>query len=228
MSWLATRQQMVVEQLQARGIRDRRVLEAMMRVPREKFLPEELKEYAYDDRALPIDCRQTISQPYIVALMAEALELTGNERVLDVGTGSGYQAAVLSHLAKEVISIERHAPLSRAAAQKLAELGYENVECVVGDGTLGWPAKAPYQGILVAAAAAFVPPALIEQLDEGGRLVIPVGDSIDQMLRRYRKKGEHVEVRDLGPCRFVPLIGAQQPPPTEQAEEESKPPDPEH
>jgi len=205
---------MVADQLAARGIRDPRVLDAMLRVPREKFLPPELREHAYSDRALPIDCDQTISQPYIVALIAEGLELSGDERVLDVGTGSGYQAAVLGQLAREVISIERHGPLSRAAAARLAELNYENVRCVIGDGTLGWAASAPYQGIVVAAAAVDVPEALIDQLDEGGRLVIPVGDPENQSLRQFRRRGNYLEVRDLSPCRFVPLVGAQSLPPT--------------
>jgi len=200
---------MVADQLMSRGIRDRRVLEAMLRVPRERFLPEALEEYAYDDRALPIDCRQTISQPYIVALMAEALELSGDERVLDVGTGSGYQAAVLAQLAKEVISIERHGPLSLEAARRLTDLGYDNIQCVIGDGTLGWPAKSPYDGILVAAGAARCPPALVEQLAEGGRLVIPIGPGVDQMLKRLRKTDSRIEVENLSACRFVPLIGAQ-------------------
>lgn len=191
------------------GIRSPRVLEVMGRVPRERFVPEGVRHLAYADRALPIACDQTISQPYIVALMTDALQLTGGEHVLEVGTGSGYQTAVLAELAGEVISIERHEPLSREAGRVLAELGYKNVQLIVGDGTLGWPARAPYDRILVAAAAGQVPPALEQQLAEGGTLVIPVGPAQQQTLEAYRKVGGRLISEPLSGCRFVPLVGAE-------------------
>lgn len=207
-SFHALRQEML-EQLADREIRSHDVLSAMARVPREKFVPEGVRHLAYADRALPIACDQTISQPYIVALMTEALTLTGSERVLEIGTGSGYQTAILAELAGSVVSIERHAELSREAQRVLDELGYANVELIVGDGTLGWPEGAPYDRILVAAAAAQVPPALIEQLAEGGTLVIPVGASDGQVLEAYRKLGGKLHAEPLSGCRFVPLVGAQ-------------------
>jgi len=191
------------------GIRSPSVLEVMGRVPRERFVPEGVRHLAYADRALPIACEQTISQPYIVALMTEALHLKGGERVLEIGTGSGYQTAVLAELAGDVISIERHEPLSQEAARVLAELGYKNVQLIVGDGTLGWPEGAPYDRILVAAAAAHVPPALEEQLAEGGTLVIPVGPAQQQTLEAYRKVGGRLVAEPLSGCRFVPLVGAE-------------------
>lgn len=207
--WDDQRREMVETQLAARGIVDPRVLTAMARVPRERFLPPELRRHAYDDCALPIDCRQTISQPYIVALMTEALGLVGHERVLEVGTGSGYQAAVLAELARDVLTIERHAALSHQAQRTLTELGYENIQFEIGDGTKGYPPAAPYDGIVVAAAAAQCPPALWEQLVEGGTLVIPLGPPGDQVLQAIRKRHGRPDVRVLSPCRFVPLIGAQ-------------------
>lgn len=191
------------------GIRSPSVLGVMGRVPRERFVPEGVRHLAYADRALPIACDQTISQPYIVALMTEALALKGGERVLEIGTGSGYQTAVLAELAGEVISIERHEPLSQEAARVLDELGYKNVQLIVGDGTLGWPEGAPYDRILVAAAAAHVPPALEEQLAEGGTLVIPVGPAQQQTLEAYRKVGGRLVAEPLSGCRFVPLVGAE-------------------
>jgi len=205
----AAKVEMLRRQLRGRGIGDRRVLTAMANVPRERFLPAELWDEAYADRALCIDCGQTISQPYMVALMSEALELNGTERVLEVGTGSGYQTAVLAELASEIISIERHAELSRGAGAILAEMGCRNVTLVVGDGTLGWLARAPYDRILVTAAAAHVPPALFEQLAEGGILVIPTGSIDSQVLEAVRKVGGHPERKGLSGCRFVPLIGEQ-------------------
>jgi protein-L-isoaspartate(D-aspartate) O-methyltransferase len=192
-----------------RGIASPRVLAAMARVPRERFVSEGVRHLAYADRALPIACDQTISQPYIVALMTEALGLKGHERVLEIGTGSGYQAAVLAELAQHVVTVERHAELSREAARVLAECGYPNVECVVGDGTQGWPDGAPYDAILVAAAAARVPSALGEHLAEGGTLVIPVGASDGQVLEAYHKIGGKLHAEPLTGCRFVPLVGAQ-------------------
>ncbi|MBI3463748.1 MAG: protein-L-isoaspartate(D-aspartate) O-methyltransferase [Planctomycetes bacterium] len=203
------RWKMVRDQLEKRGITSQSVLEAMGRVPRERFMPPELLDEAYADRALSIDCGQTISQPYIVALMTQALALTGGEKVLDVGTGSGYQAAILSLLAREVISIERHAELSEEAGEVLDELGCDNVRLVVGDGTLGYLAEAPYDRIIVAAAARQVPTALWDQLRDGGILVIPVGDADAQMLEQITKTPPEPRVIHLAPCRFVPLIGAE-------------------
>jgi protein-L-isoaspartate(D-aspartate) O-methyltransferase len=200
------RERMVRRQLARRGIRDRRVLDAMRRVPRERFVPADLREHAYEDRALPIDEGQTISQPYIVALMTQALEMTGVEKVLEVGTGSGYQTAVLSHLARRVVSIERHQALSDQAAARLTELDYAGIELVVGDGSLGWPAQAPYDRILVTAAVDHVPPALLEQLVDGGILVAPIGPPSGQVLQAIDKTAGQVQVRALVECRFVPLI----------------------
>ena len=197
----------MVDQLRAKGIQSTRVLEAMERVPRERFVPSGVRHQAYADRALPIGQEQTISQPYIVAVMTEALQLTGGERVLDVGTGSGYQAAVLAELAQSVVSIERHAELSRRAQEALDSCGYRNVQLVVGDGTQGWPAAAPYDRILVAAAAREIPPALVEQLAEGGTLVIPVGGSSGQELQAFRKVNGQLVAQWLTGCRFVPLVG---------------------
>lgn len=203
------RWQMVRDQLEKRGIVSPNVLEAMQRVPRELFMPPELRDEAYADRALSISCSQTISQPYIVALMTQALELTGGEKVLDVGTGSGYQAAILSLLARQVISIERHPELSAQAGRVLADLACDNVRLVVGDGTLGFRQESPYDRIIVAAAAGHVPTALWDQLSEGGILVIPVGDAETQMLQQITKTPPEPRVIDLAPCRFVPLIGAE-------------------
>jgi protein-L-isoaspartate(D-aspartate) O-methyltransferase len=200
---------MVRDQLEKRGIRSRRVLEAMARVPREKFVATALPGDAYADRALPICCGQTISQPYIVAIMTEALDLRGDETVLEIGTGSGYQTAVLAELAARVVSIERHAELSARAAAALAELGYKNVVLHVGDGTAGWPEEAPYPRIIVTAAAAQCPRALLDQLAEGGILVIPLGDSSGQILQRIEKVEGGLRTIDLAECRFVPLLGAQ-------------------
>jgi protein-L-isoaspartate(D-aspartate) O-methyltransferase len=203
------RARMIRWQLARRGIHDRRVLEAMARVPRERFVAADEREDAYADRALPIDCGQTISQPYMVALMTQALELFGGEKVLEIGTGSGYQTAVLAELAAHVVSIERHAELSAQAAERLRELDYQNVTLVVGDGTLGWPPLAPFDRILVTAAARECPPALFEQVAEGGLLVIPLGDVEQQMLESIRKR-EGAAIREtLTACRFVPLVGAQ-------------------
>jgi protein-L-isoaspartate(D-aspartate) O-methyltransferase len=198
---------MLRQHLKGRGISDARLLDAMARLPREQFIDESLRAEAYADRALGIDCGQTISQPYIVALMTQALALRGNEGVLEIGTGSGYQTAILAELAREVVSIERHEPLSRQAAARLAALGYDRVTLVVGDGTLGWAANAPYDRILVAAATASVPQPLLEQLASGGILVIPVGEYDHQMLQVIRKVGDQLKTDSLSPCRFVPLVG---------------------
>ncbi len=200
------RQSMVTQQLAARGITDPRVLEAMSRVPREFFVPAASRHLAYADSALPIDCGQTISQPYIVALMTEALELSGDEKVLEIGTGCGYQTAVLAELTPRVYTIERHADLSRAARRRLESLGYDTIHYRVGDGTLGWPEEAPFDRILITAAAPSIPESLWEQLREGGIAVAPLGGAWSQRLVALRKEhGEPVE-RFLCSCRFVPLI----------------------
>jgi protein-L-isoaspartate(D-aspartate) O-methyltransferase len=202
------RRAMVKNQLERRGIRAPRVLDAMTRVPRERFLPPSLRHEAYADRAVSIECGQTISQPYIVALMTEALELEGGEKVLEIGTGSGYQTAILAELAQSVVSIERHGALSLHAQRALEPLGYRNVRLVIGDGTRGLPAEAPFDRIIVTAAADDVPPALFEQLAEGGILVIPVGADDGQMLQAIRKQNGEPQVTELAACRFVPLVGS--------------------
>jgi len=198
---------MVERQLRARGIADERVLAAMASVPREEFVPEAARSRAYADSALPIGEEQTISQPWIVAAICQALQLTGSELVLEVGTGSGYSAAVLSQLAAHVVSIERHRPLSDGAARVLGSLGLNNVELVVGDGTLGVPDRAPFDAIAVHATAPAPPPALLAQLAEGGRLVIPIASGEADLLTVLRRQGEEVFSETIGPCRFVPLIG---------------------
>ncbi|HTU25031.1 MAG TPA: protein-L-isoaspartate(D-aspartate) O-methyltransferase [Pirellulales bacterium] len=206
--WHARRRRAMVEsQLARRGIADVRVLAAMERIPREIFLPADAQHEAYRDRAVAIECDQTISQPYMVALMTEALELAGSEKVLEVGTGSGYQTAVLSQLAAKVVSIERHPALADLAAQRLKRLGIHNVELRVGDGTLGSEADAPFERIIVTAAARVVPPALLEQLVVGGRIVIPVGDSRSQSLTVVEKFSDRTQTQQLTGCRFVPLVG---------------------
>jgi protein-L-isoaspartate(D-aspartate) O-methyltransferase len=205
------REAMVAQQIAARGVRDPLVLEAMRRVPREVFLPPELREFAYEDAPLPIAEGQTISQPYIVAYMTEALGLRGGEKVLEVGTGSGYAAAVVAEIAGEVYTIERHRPLAERAGRLLAELGYGNVEVRHGDGTKGWPEAAPFDAILVAAGGPEVPRSLREQLAIGGRLVIPVGPSVElQRLVRVTRTGPgDYRQEELAGVRFVPLIGAE-------------------
>jgi protein-L-isoaspartate(D-aspartate) O-methyltransferase len=201
------RRRMVERQLRARAIADERVLAAMGEVPREEFLPEELRSRAYADSALPIGSEQTISQPWIVAAICQALRLRGPELVLEVGTGSGYSAAVLSHLVGHVVSVERHEGLSREAERALASLGIGNVELVVGDGSLGMRERAPFDAIAVHATAPAAPPALLDQLVEGGRLVVPVASGEADLLRVMRRQGEEFETAVIGPCRFVPLIG---------------------
>lgn len=203
------RNEMVDLDILRRDVQDERVLAAMRRVPRHVFVPEEQRSRAYLDTPLPIGCNQTISQPYIVAYMTQALELRGPERVLEIGTGSGYQTAILAELAAEVYSIERWEELSRRAGQVLAQLGYRNIHLRVGDGSLGWPEAAPFDAILVTAAAPEVPMALKEQLAEGGRLVVPVGDPRFQELLQLRRCGSLFHRRSLGGCAFVPLIGEQ-------------------
>jgi len=200
---------MLRKQLRGRGIRDRRVLGAMAKVPRERFVPEDGRSDAYSDRALAIGWGQTISQPYIVALMTEALELSGTEKVLEIGTGSGYQTAILAELAGQVISVERCPELSAGAATVLAGLGYAGLALKLGDGSLGWPGEAPFDRIIVTAAAAECPSSLFGQLQEGGILVIPVGPQDYQTLQAIRKVDGSPQPRTLSPCRFVPLLGAQ-------------------
>lgn len=204
---LRARVAMVEQQLRARGIEDERVLAAMGEVPREAFVPPRLRDRAYADSALPIGERQTISQPWIVAAICQALELNGTETVLEVGTGSGYSACVLARLAAEVISVERHRALARRAGETLASLGVANVELVLGDGSRGVPARAPFAAIAVHAAAPAPPPTLIAQLGEGGRLVVPVASGAEEMLTVVRRRGTGLETESLGPCRFVPLVG---------------------
>ena len=207
----ARKERMISEDLLARGIRDAAVVRAMREVPREKFLPPEMERFAYDDGPLPIQAGQTISQPYIVAYMIEALELMGQERVLEIGTGSGYAAAVLSRCAAEVFTVERIAVLAEGARSRLQALGYRNVTVLLADGTLGWQQHAPYNAIVVTAGAPEVPDELLEQLAPGGRLVIPVGPTPHlQTLVRVRKTARGDLLRqELCPVRFVPLIGEQ-------------------
>ena len=201
---------MLEEQLRGRGIRDPAVLDAMAAVPRDRFLPPEQRHRAWEDRALPLARGQTVSQPYIVAAMTEAISPRPGDRVLDVGTGSGYQAAILAHMGAEVHSVERLPDLAEGARARLRELGYGEVRVHVGDGTLGWEAAAPYRGIVVAAAAPRPPPPLLDQLDpEGGRLVVPVGSRDLQQLVRVERQGTEFRREDLMPCRFVPLVGEQ-------------------
>ena len=201
------RQVMVDTQLKRRGIADSRVLAAMAKIPRHRFVPMHLKEQAYGDYPLPIGEDQTISQPYIVGLMTEALELKGGEKVLELGAGSGYQAAILGELADQVFTIERLPSLAQAAEMVLREVGYTNVHIKVADGTLGWAEEAPFDAILVTAGSPQIPPPLVEQLALGGRLVIPVGDSYTQTLTRVRRTPEGLKHEYLGGCRFVKLIG---------------------
>lgn len=201
------RLRMVDEQMVTRGIKDPRVLSAMGRVPRHLFVEEALRERAYGDHALPIGERQTISQPYMVALMSESLALNGSERVLEIGTGSGYQTAVLAELAARVYSIERIADLAAKARRLIASLGYRNVAIKVFDGTYGWKEQAPFDAILVTAGSPDVPTPLTEQLKEGGRMIIPVGDRTTQILKKVTKTSAGIEVVSMTGCVFVPLIG---------------------
>lgn len=201
------RAEMIEKQLRRRGIHDAKVLAAIQEVPRHEFVPFELRAQAYSDVPLPIGSGQTISQPYIVAAMTGALCVQPSERVLEVGTGCGYQAAVLSQLAREVFTIERRAELASAASQTLSRLGYANVHVHCGDGTLGLPELAPFDAILVAAAAPAVPKPLLEQLAEGGRIIIPIGDADSQELQLIEKRGGAFSSKMLEGCRFVPLVG---------------------
>jgi protein-L-isoaspartate(D-aspartate) O-methyltransferase len=205
--WRRRRETMVRDQIERRGIEDEAVLRAMRLVPRHRFVPHDLRHAAYDDAALAIGDGQTISQPYMVALMTELLELDQETRLLELGTGSGYQAAVASRICRQVWSVERHEALSQRAAEVLGELGYENVRLFVGDGSRGLPSEAPFDAIVVTAAAPQVPQALLEQLADGGRLVAPLGGLDDvQTLMVYERQGDAYERHASVGCRFVPLI----------------------
>jgi protein-L-isoaspartate(D-aspartate) O-methyltransferase len=201
------RDMMVDYQLIPRGIKDQRVLDAMRKVPRHLFVPEHIRHSAYDDMALPIGEDQTISQPYMVAIMTELLELEGNEKVLEIGTGSGYQAAILAELAKEVYTIERFSTLAEQARKRLNELGYNNVFVMVGDGTKGLEEKAPFDRIIVTAAAPKIPEPLVKQLKEGGIIVVPIGERFSQILIKGKKEKDKIIEEYHTPCVFVPLVG---------------------
>ena len=205
------RKEMVERAIFARGVRSELVLRAMRNVPRESFLPTRLREFAYDDTALPIEEGQTISQPYIVAFMIEALVLRGGEKVLEIGAGSGYAAAVLSEIAADVYTVERHGPLAEKAAATLADLGYDNVHVLRGDGTRGWPAHAPYDAIIVAAGGPTISESLKDQLKIGGRLVIPVGadQHVQELVRVTRIAQSEYRREDLADVRFVPLLASE-------------------
>jgi protein-L-isoaspartate(D-aspartate) O-methyltransferase len=200
------RRRMVESQLRQRGIEDQRVLDAMLRVPRHEFVSDSYRRQAYEDHPLPIGEGQTISQPYIVASMLQALELAPSDKVLEIGTGSGYVTALLAALASQVISVERHASLAAQAGRTLDALGYRNVKVVVTDGAQGYPPEAPYDAITVAAATPAIPPALLAQLNEGGRMIIPVGPAENQQLQLIRMHNRQPELYLRETCRFVPLI----------------------
>lgn len=201
------RREMIETQIRKRGVTSLRVLEAMAAIPRHEFVPDRFRADAYADKPLPIGEGQTISQPFMVAAMTEALELTGTERVLEIGTGSGYQAATLSLLTAVVFSVESHTSLALAAQERLTRLGYANVHVHNGDGSAGFPEAAPYDAILVTAAAPAIPHLFVSQLREGGRIVIPVGDQQDQILIQAKLESGRLNVRELFSCRFVPLLG---------------------
>lgn len=198
---------MVEEQLIGRGIKNQRVLDAFGKIERHKFIPEDARTSAYADFPVPIGEAQTISQPYIVALMAEYLDLRGEEKVLEIGTGSGYQTAILAELAKEVYTIERFETLSLMAQKLLKDLGYTNIKTQVSDGTLGWQEAAPFERIIIAAATPTVPSPLIEQLKEQGKLIVPLGERFSQTLTLVQKKQDKLEYKSLCACVFVPLVG---------------------
>ncbi len=206
MDFPIARKKMIAEQIVARGIQDPRVIDVMSRIPRHEFIDPGMAAQAYLDSPLNIGLKQTISQPYIVALMTEKLRLTGVEKVLEIGTGSGYQTAILAELCRQVYSIERISTLSNRARRNLYRLGYVNVNLRINDGTLGWPEEAPFDAILVAAASPSVPPFYYEQLAPGGRLVMPRGQKDQELIRVTRTEGGFVE-ENLGPCRFVKLYG---------------------
>ena len=206
-TYAADRFQMVQYQLVNRGIQDERVIKAMSEVPRHLFVPELYRHAAYEDCPLPIGEGQTISQPYMVAIMTQCLELKGKEKVLEIGTGSGYQAAILSRLASHIYTIERQAALALRTKAILKQAGYDNIEVIVGDGSLGLPEKSPFHGIIVTACAPHVPKCLLDQLEIGGRLVIPIGNPYNQILHQIVKTEKEVKSRDILECAFVPLIG---------------------
>ena len=206
----AKRQKMVETQLLTRGIKDPRVIAAMRKVPRHLFLDEALWPEAYEDHPVPIGEKQTISQPFIVAIMTEALKLSGKEKILEIGTGSGYQAAILGELAEQVYSIERLPAIAKRARRILDDLKYSNIVITIGDGTLGWKEHSPYHGIIVTAASPYPPKTLLDQLKIGGRLIIPIGDEFTQDLTLYvRESGVDFSKESYGGCRFVKLIGEQ-------------------
>lgn len=201
------RNAMVDIQLVPRGITDKLVLEAMRNVPRHKFMPKNLEDAAYEDNALPIGEGQTISQPFMVAIMTEKLGLNGGEKVLEIGTGSGYQSAVIAEIASKVITIEVVSALAERSRKLFDELGYKNIEMILGDGTLGYPKEAPFDAIIVTAAAPSIPKPLIEQLKDGGKLVIPVGEMFGQTLTVATKHGKKIDIEESIGCVFVPLVG---------------------
>ncbi|HLG29071.1 MAG TPA: protein-L-isoaspartate(D-aspartate) O-methyltransferase, partial [Candidatus Brocadiales bacterium] len=203
------RLEMVEEQIAARGVKDPKVLEAMRDIPRHLFVPDEYKRYGYEDQPVPIGCGQTISQPYIVALMTELLEVDGNSVALEVGTGSGYQAAVLSKIVKQVYTIEIIEELGTKAKKRLEEMKYSNVEVKVGDGYYGWQEHAPFDAIIVTAAANHIPPPLIQQLKPGGKMAIPIGSvfQVQNLMLVTKDKDEKLTVKNVLPVRFVPLLG---------------------
>ncbi|KPK43029.1 MAG: protein-L-isoaspartate O-methyltransferase [Omnitrophica WOR_2 bacterium SM23_29] len=207
MEYVVLRKRMVEEQLIPRGIKDQRVIQAFLKVERHKFIPEKLRGSAYADYPVPIGEGQTISQPYIVALMTECLDLSGTEKVLEIGTGSGYQAAILAELSGEVYSIERFPSLAKRAESLFQDLGYSNIKIKVGDGTLGWPEEAPFSRIIITAAAPDVPLPLAEQLSENGKMVLPRGETYSQVLTLVQKKKGQLKVEPICGCVFVPLIG---------------------
>lgn len=207
MDYAILKKRMVEEQLMLRGIKDKRVLDAFYKIDRHKFIPEELRSSAYADFPVPIGEGQTISQPYIVALMTECLGLSGQEKILEIGTGSGYQAAILAELVKEVYSIERFANLAERAKAVFKELGYVNIKVKVEDGTLGWQEEAPFDRILITAASPRIPLPLSEQLKENGKLILPLGEGFSQVLTLVEKKKDKLEFSQICGCVFVPLVG---------------------
>lgn len=202
------RAEMVSSQIASRGLHEPKLLRAFQEVPRHLFVPESMQPHAYEDRPLPIGMGQTISQPYIVALMTSLLQLRGGETILEIGTGSGYQSAIVSRMAEQVITIERFTELAKPAKDRLVSLGYTNVQVFCEDGSKGWPAAAPYDGILVTAAAASAPEPLLQQLTEGGRLIAPVGNLYGQMLQLWTREKGRFDCQDIIPVSFVPLRGA--------------------